>query len=66
VVGALLVAVSALADPLGIGGAGAIGYKQTIGMIVGAAIALGGLALALVVGDARTADGDEPAHRATT
>jgi hypothetical protein len=35
-VGALLVVVSALADPLGIGEGGGFGWKQTVGVVVGA------------------------------
>jgi hypothetical protein len=36
VVGALLLLVSALAEPLGIGAGGGVGWKQVVGMIVGA------------------------------
>jgi hypothetical protein len=42
-VGALLVAVSSLADPLGIGEGGGFGWKQTVGTIAGAVLAAVGL-----------------------
>jgi hypothetical protein len=45
-VGAIVLAVSALADPLGIGGADGFGWKQIVGMIVGAGVAILGVALA--------------------
>ena len=41
--GALLVVVSALADPIGVGEGGGFGWKQAVGIVVGAAlVALGG------------------------
>jgi len=39
VAGVLLFLVSAAADPLGIGGAPGIGWKQSLGMLVGVALA---------------------------
>ena len=44
--GGLLVVLSALADPLGIGEGGGVGYKQVTGMVVGAVFVLVGLVLA--------------------
>jgi hypothetical protein len=38
VVGVLLVLVSLFADPLGVGGEPGFGWKQTIGLVIGAAI----------------------------
>jgi hypothetical protein len=43
--GAVLVAISALADPLGLGEGGGVGWKQITGVVVGAAVLLVGLAL---------------------
>ena len=37
-VGAIVLIVSALADPIGIGGGGSFGWKQTTGVIVGAVL----------------------------
>ncbi|HSI97057.1 MAG TPA: hypothetical protein VK926_01740 [Gaiellaceae bacterium] len=37
-IGALLVVVSAAADPLGIGEGGGFGWKQVVGVVVGAAL----------------------------
>ena len=45
-VGAVLVFIAALADPLGIGGAHGWGWKQTVGVVVGAALILLGAGLA--------------------
>jgi hypothetical protein len=45
-VGAAVVVVSALADPLGIGGAGSFGWKQIVGVVVGGLVLFIGLALA--------------------
>jgi hypothetical protein len=45
--GAIVLAVSALADPIGIGGGGSFGWKQTTGVIVGAALMGIGTLLAL-------------------
>jgi hypothetical protein len=44
--GAVFAVVSALADPLGIGEGGGVGYKQVTGIVVGAVLILVGLALA--------------------
>jgi predicted MFS family arabinose efflux permease len=44
-IGAVLAAVSALADPLGLGEGGGVGWKQITGIVVGAAVVLGGVAL---------------------
>ncbi len=43
VVGVLIFLVCAAADPLGIGGAPGIGWKQMLGMVVGVAIAASGV-----------------------
>jgi predicted MFS family arabinose efflux permease len=43
-VGAVLLVVSALADSLGIGDEDGFGWKQTTGVVVGAAVLVGGLA----------------------
>ena len=43
--GAALLVVSALADPLGIGGAGSFGWKQIVGVVVGGLVLIIGLAL---------------------
>lgn len=43
VVGAALVIISILADTLGIGGQSGFGWKQTIGVVVGAVILIAGL-----------------------
>jgi len=42
VAGVLLVVVSALADPLGIGEGGGFGWKQTVGVVVGALLVAAG------------------------
>jgi hypothetical protein len=44
--GAVLLLVSALANPLGIGDEDEFGYKQTIGVVVGGVVIVAGLALA--------------------
>ena len=44
--GVVFACVSALADPLGIGEGGGVGWKQITGVVVGAAVLLVGLALA--------------------
>ena len=44
--GAVLVVVSALADSLGLGEGGGFGWKQTVGVVVGAVLALVGGAVA--------------------
>ena len=43
-VGAVLLVLSALADSLGIGAEDGLGWKQTTGVVVGAAVLVGGLA----------------------
>jgi hypothetical protein len=45
VIGLIVVAVSALADPIGVGaeGASGFGWKQTTGVVVGGLAAAGGL-----------------------
>ena len=55
--GAALAALSALADPLGIGEGGGIGYKQVTGMVVGGAMVVAGLVF--VVMARRTAESQE-------
>jgi hypothetical protein len=45
VLGAAFVALSALADPLGVGDSDGIGMQQTAGLIVGGVVLLAGLAL---------------------
>ncbi len=52
-IGAALVAVSALADPLGIGEGGGVGYKQVTGMVIGGILVAGGLVLVIVARRAR-------------
>jgi hypothetical protein len=47
--GAVVVAVSALAEPLGLGDGGGFGWKQTTGVVVGAALVAVGLVLAYVL-----------------
>jgi hypothetical protein len=44
-IGIVLVLLSALADPLGIGGSDEFGWKQWVGVVVGAALIVGALAL---------------------
>jgi hypothetical protein len=44
--GVVLVLLASLADPIGIGGAHGWGWKQTVGVVVGAAIILLGVGLA--------------------
>ena len=54
-VGVVLLAVSALADPIGLGEGGGFGWKQTTGVIVGVGVAVVGLALMYVGrGEAKT------------
>jgi hypothetical protein len=48
VLGGALLALSALAEPLGLGDNDGIGWKQTIGMIVGGVVLVAGLAVAYV------------------
>jgi uncharacterized membrane protein len=48
VVGLLVLAIAVFADPLGIGGADdTFGWKQIVGVVVGAVIAVGGIVLAV-------------------
>jgi LPXTG-motif cell wall-anchored protein len=44
-IGALLVLVALFADPLGLGRSPGFGWRQTLGVVVGALILLGGLYL---------------------
>jgi hypothetical protein len=44
--GAVLACGSALADPLGLGEGGGVGWKQITGVVIGVVVALVGLALA--------------------
>jgi hypothetical protein len=46
--GAALLALSALAEPLGLGDNDGVGWKQTTGMVVGGLVLVAGLALAYV------------------
>ena len=55
--GAVLAALSALADPLSIGEGGGIGYKQVTGMVVGGVLVVAGLVF--VVMARRTAESQE-------
>lgn len=41
--GLVVVALAALADPLGLGEGSGFGWKQAVGIVVGAVIALAGL-----------------------
>ena len=41
-VGVVVLALSALADPIGIGEGGGMGWKQVVGIVVGALVALWG------------------------
>ena len=48
VVGLLVLVIAAFADPLGIGGADdTFGWKQIVGVVVGAVIAVAGIVLAV-------------------
>ena len=44
-VGVVLLVISALAEPIGLGDGGGFGWKQVTGVIIGAAVAVFGLAL---------------------
>jgi hypothetical protein len=44
-VGVVLLVISALAEPIGIGDGGGFGWKQWTGVIIGAALAVLGVAL---------------------
>ena len=46
--GVVLVVLSALADPLGVGEGGGIGFKQVTGMVVGGVLVVAGLAATYV------------------
>ena len=43
IVGILIVPISGLADPLGLGRSPGFGWRQTLGVIVGALVIVGGL-----------------------
>lgn len=59
VLGAALLVLSALADPIGIGEGGGIGWKQITGMVVGAAaIVIGALVLRAKSGETTSAAAD--------
>jgi len=45
IVGILIVLIAALADPLGLGQSPGFGWKQTLGVIVGALVIVAGLYL---------------------
>jgi hypothetical protein len=47
VIGVILLALSLLADVIGLGGASGFGWKQILGSVVGAAAVVAGLILAL-------------------
>lgn len=53
--GAALVVLSALADPIGIGEDGGFGWKQTVGVVAGAVLAAGGAWLVYSRGEERAA-----------
>jgi hypothetical protein len=54
--GALMLVLSALADPIGIGEGGGIGWKQILGMVVGAAaIVIGALLMRAKSGETTSA-----------
>ncbi len=57
VVGAALALVSVLADPLGIGEGGGIGYKQVTGMVVGGVLVAAGLVFVVLA--RRTAESQQ-------
>ncbi|HJS48748.1 MAG TPA: hypothetical protein VJ745_00360 [Gaiellaceae bacterium] len=59
-IGAALVAVSALADPLGIGEGGGVGYKQVTGIVVGGILIAGGLVLMIVARRSEASQQAEP------
>ena len=47
-IGVVIVLVSALADPIGIGSDGSgFGWKQVVGVIVGALVAIAGIAISM-------------------
>lgn len=53
--GVVLLVLSALADPIGVGDSGGFGWLQTLGVVVGAVTALAGLALLVLErGEPRT------------
>ena len=55
--GAVLAALSALADPLSIGEGGGIGYKQVTGMVVGGVLVAAGLVFVVLA--RRTAESQQ-------
>jgi len=44
-IGALLVLIALFADPLGLGGQSGFGWKQGLGLVIGAVVILAGLYL---------------------
>lgn len=47
-VGVIVVVVAAFADPIGVGGAeDTFGWKQIVGVVIGAVVAVGGIVLAV-------------------
>ncbi len=56
--GVVLLALSALADPIGVGEGDGIGWKQVVGMIAGGALAVTGLVLARRAGGVVTDTAD--------
>ena len=44
-IGTLLVLIALFADPLGLGGRSGFGWKQGLGLVIGAAVILAGLYL---------------------
>jgi multisubunit Na+/H+ antiporter MnhB subunit len=53
--GVVLLVLSALADPIGVGENAGFGWLQTLGVVVGAVVAIAGLALLLLErGEPRT------------
>jgi len=46
VIGVMILALSLLADPIGIGGVPGVGPDQILGAVVGAIVAVGGVVLA--------------------
>jgi hypothetical protein len=59
VLGAASFALSALADPIGLGDGDGIGWKQSVGMVIGGVALIAGLALMYVKrGDAGSAEAE--------
>ena len=57
-IGVIVVVVSVLADPLGIGSSDTFGWRQIAGVVIGATIAVGGIVMAMRAADSRP---DRPA-----